>query len=158
MKFVKLLLLFSVLNSPLAIAQSTLVGTWVDGGDRLLVQIVDDPSESNLVAGQIWNSISNSQQSINTGTLEIKCGGQVTVPTGKPFGSCKLYFRRSACIDHDQKWGCGIWKDEASKALQFFKPYARELTIKSSSEDFIFQTSSIESFVGIVIYKNSMHE
>jgi hypothetical protein len=148
------LLFFAIcLLSNTARAQSTVVGAWIEDGKKLAIQVVDNPSEPSFTAGTIWMSLAGGDRnkSLKTDNLEIKCAGVAPVPVGDPYGSCKITLGLSTCVNNGSKWACGIWKDEAKQALLSFIQSPDDILVKYSNDDFIFQASHSESFVGLVI-------
>lgn len=76
-------------------AKSNLVGVWVDGGNTLSIQIVDDPGGAPFTAGELFSAIEGNSRTkaFKTGNLEIKC---TAVPNmnNMYFGSCEINVNR----------------------------------------------------------------
>jgi hypothetical protein len=138
-----------------AFADSTLSAVWISGGGVLTIDIKDDPSSPAFTAGEIWSWMTN--KSIKTDNFEVKCSGVRPIPIGSPYGSCKIQIQKSTCVDNGSKLNCGIWKDEAVRALQGFVSSPEDILVHYSGDDFIFEANQQQRFVGFVISKKFVH-
>lgn len=121
-----------------AYAKSNIAATWIDHDQVLSVRIVDDPSSSPYVAGEIWRAMrgTGKDRTIKTEQFELKCSGSVQT-NGSSFGNCKIRVARDTVVTHPGQTNFAISKNEAQLALaEFEQPLAQEsILIKSGITD-----------------------
>lgn len=164
----KLVLLISCLFSATsAIARSNIVGTWINNGNTLSIQIIDDPATAPFTAGEIWTEMkaSGSSKTIKTPNFELKCSGATDVG-GKSFGSCKIKVARSLVISQPTQTNFAISKEEGAAALnEFSRPNTQDnILVKSGSIDqsgrdqFMFEANWRYNMIGVVLSNSLISE
>ncbi len=148
-----------------AMAKSNIVGTWINNGKILSIQIVDDPAASPFVAGKIWAAMagSGSSKTIKTQNFELKCSGATDI-SGKSFGNCKIKVARDILVINPRQSELVISQEEENIIIrnEFSRPPSGDnLYIGSGSSDqngkeiFIFEVNWPHNFIGIV-FSNSV--
>ncbi|MCB0370909.1 MAG: hypothetical protein KDD45_16175, partial [Bdellovibrionales bacterium] len=121
-----------------AIASSNIAGTWINNGDTLSIQIVDDPSMAPYLAGEIWAAMkaTGGLKTIKTTNFELKCSG-LTNESGNTFGSCKIKVAKNIVKTQPTETNFAISRDEGKLALdEFIQPsYQDSILVKSGSND-----------------------
>lgn len=150
-----------------AMASSNIVGTWIDHGNTLSVQIVDDPASAPFTAGEIWTIMkaTGSPKIIKTPNFELKCTGLTDV-SGNTFGSCKIKVAKSLVITQPAETNFAISKEEGVTALgEFNKPNVQDnILIKSGSNDqygreqFLFEVNWRYKMVAAVLNNSLFFE
>lgn len=150
-----------------AMAGSNIVGTWVNNGDTLSIQIVDDPANAPFTAGEVWAAMkaSGSAKSIKSPNFDLKCSG-LTDESGKSSGNCKIRIPKSLINWESTQMNFAISKEEAAMVLNEFNQPSNTDTIlvKSGSfdqngrEKFMFEANWRYKMVAFVISNSLVSE
>ena len=136
----KLIIVLISLMSVSGYATSNIVGLWSDKDKALSIDIVDDPSNGNYVAGDIWKSISpentdeRGYRIVNTENISIKCEG-LTQTNGITFGNCNLKLKSIKVRDSVSQYSFAVGREEGKKALNQFKHFTSDYIVKSGVLD-----------------------
>jgi len=122
-------------------AMSNVAATWIEDGNTLSVQIVDNPSEGPFTAAEIWAAIkpdridSKGRRQVKTSNLELACEA-LSDSSGELFGTCKIRVAKSQVMDNGNALSFAVFRNEGKEALEaFVNPGSDSIVIRSGHTD-----------------------
>lgn len=122
-------------------AMSNIVGVWIDEGNTLSVQVVDDPAEGPFTAAEIWASIkpertdNRGRRQVKTANLDLMCDATED-SSGKLFGTCKIQVAKAQVLDSGSSLAFAVSRNEGKEALEaFVNPGSDSIRIRSGHSE-----------------------